>query len=107
MPVVPQVNIRNGSIVNPPAALEYGQPFQWANPVVGVNVGLSGCSGFATQDSYGVPGAPTVGTWGLKDAVMSASATSWDFTGEPEPVERAPGRPHITNPPAPAEERVA
>ena len=106
MPVVPQVNIRNGSIINPPAALEYGQPFQWANPVVGVNVGLSGCSGFCTQDTYGVPAAPTVGAWGLKDAVLLGSATSWDFSESPNQWN-APGRPHITNPPAAAEDQVA
>jgi hypothetical protein len=47
---VPRVNIQNGSIINPPAVLEVGKPFQWANPVVGVGVEVTGCSGFATVD---------------------------------------------------------
>jgi hypothetical protein len=101
---VPQVNIRNGNIINPPAVLECGQPFQWANPVVDVNVGLYGCAGFATQDTYGVPGAPTIGAYGYKDAVLLQNPTSWTFTENPNEWN-TPGSPRIINPPMNAEKK--
>jgi hypothetical protein len=101
---VPQVNIRNGNIINPPAELQYGEPFEWANPVVDVNVGISGCSGFATQDSYGVPGAPTIGAYGYRSAVLLQNPTNWTFTESPNEWN-APGSPRIINPPMNAEEK--
>jgi hypothetical protein len=97
---VPQVSIVNGSIINPPAVLEFGKPFQWANPVVGVHVGLSGCSGFATSDTYGVPGAPSQGSYGLKDAVMLLTPTNYAFSETPNEWN-APGSPRIIVPPWP------
>ena len=97
---VPQVNIRNGSIVNPPAALQFGQPFQWANPVVGVNVGITNCGGFCAQSSYPVPGAPSAGSYGLADAVLLQNPTNYSFSENPNQWN-APGMPHITNPPWP------
>ncbi len=95
---VPKVNIQDGSVINPPAALAFGQPFQWANPIVGTRVAISGCSGFCTASEYGVPGAPASGEYGLCDATLLQSPTAYTFSESPNQWN-APGMPRISNPP--------
>ena len=102
MPVVPEVSIQNGSVING-GTLVLGQPFYWANPVAR-EVTVSGCSGFCTQDSFDVPRyTPTQGN-GLKEATLLASPTNWNFSETPNEWN-APGMPHIGNPPMQAREQ--
>ena len=86
---VPEVSIQNGNVING-VALTLGNPFVWSNPT-GVNVQLSNCGGFATQNTYNVPAN------GTKAAQMLTAPTNYSFTESPNEWN-APGLPHISSP---------
>jgi len=93
---VSQVTIANGSVINN-IPLSFGGPFQWANPAT-VPVRLTGCAGFATQDTYDLPAAAAPGGYGLKDAQLLLQPTSYGFSENPNQWN-APGMPRISTPP--------
>ena len=95
------ISIQNGSNLNN-GTFALGQPFYWANPVVGQGVTIYGCGGFCEQDSYVVPGAPTIGAYGFKQAKLLTQPTSWSFGPEQPNEWNAPGMPHIQVPPMPS-----
>lgn len=95
------ISLANGSNINN-GDFALGQNFYWANPAVGQAVTVYGCGGFCVEDTYVVPGAPSVGFYGLKQATLLTQPTSWGFGPEQPNQWNAPGMPHVGNPPWPS-----
>ncbi len=99
------ISIQNGSNING-GTFAPGQNFYWANPVVGQAVTIYGCGGFCADDTYTVPGALTLGQYGLKQAALLTQPTGWSFGPEQPNEWNAPGMPHIQQPPWPTPKEV-
>jgi len=91
-----QFNIQNGSLTPSGSTLTRGCSFEWMNPT-GQDVTISGCSAFATQDSYQVPKKSANGGSGLASVTLKTSIAIQSYTFSETPNEwNAPGTPRIT-----------